>query len=233
MLKAQVALAQADNDLIGAERDVITASDAIDRLLARTDGNALYVEELLAAALDGRGATPQSLRDAFMLRIERMSDPAGLAVRAVAVGRAMDESMITRLTGIESAALRDALREAVARWTTPAAVAPVAAPSKTPAGAAVDRSVLAQMFGDSPASITRVLGRFRDAGARMLGEIEAAMADPKQLHDLAHKLTGAARAAGAVHLGALAAALDQSSRSADIVPLQAEWQRVVAELNAA
>ena len=126
----------------------------------------------------------------------------------------------------------DRLREAVARWTTPAAV-PAAAASKTPAGTAVDRSVVAQMFGDNAASIARVLARFRDAGARLLGEIDAAKAEPKQLTDLAHKLKGAARAAGAVHLGDLAAALEQSGRSADIAPLQAEWQRVVAELSAA
>ncbi|HWE58499.1 MAG TPA: AAA family ATPase [Solirubrobacteraceae bacterium] len=103
-------LAEALTDILGEQ----PAEDLIDRLLMRTDGNALYVEELLAAALDGRGATPQSLRDAFMLRIERMSADAGQAAGAVSVGRAMDESMITRLTGIESAALRDALREAVA-----------------------------------------------------------------------------------------------------------------------
>ncbi len=103
-------LAEALTDILGEAAD----QDLIDRLLARTDGNPLYVEELLAAALDGRGATPQSLRDAFMLRIERMSEAAGLAARAVAVGRAMDESMITRLTGIDAAPLRDALREAVA-----------------------------------------------------------------------------------------------------------------------
>jgi DNA-binding CsgD family transcriptional regulator len=103
-------------ELVEALTDILgeaPGQDLIDRLLARTDGNPLYVEELLAAALDGRGATPQSLRDAFMLRIERMSDAAGLAARAVAVGRAMDESMIVRLTGIDAAPLRDALREAV------------------------------------------------------------------------------------------------------------------------
>jgi ATP/maltotriose-dependent transcriptional regulator MalT len=103
-------LSQALTDILGEQ----PTEDLIDRLLTRTDGNALYVEELLAAALDGRGTTPQSLRDAFMLRIERMSADAGQAARAVSVGRAMDESMITRLTGIESAPLRDALREAVA-----------------------------------------------------------------------------------------------------------------------
>jgi DNA-binding CsgD family transcriptional regulator/tetratricopeptide (TPR) repeat protein len=103
-------LSEALADILGEQ----PTEDLIDRLLMRTDGNALYVEELLAAALDGRGATPQSLRDAFMLRIERMSDDAGQAARAVSVGRAMDESMITRLTGIDSGPLRDALREAVA-----------------------------------------------------------------------------------------------------------------------
>jgi DNA-binding CsgD family transcriptional regulator/tetratricopeptide (TPR) repeat protein len=103
-------LAEALADILGEP----PAEDLIDRLLMRTDGNALYVEELLAAALDGRGATPQTLRDAFMLRIERMSADAGQAARAVAVGRAMDESMIARLTAIGSSALRDALREAVA-----------------------------------------------------------------------------------------------------------------------
>ena len=91
-------LSEALTDILGQP----PADDLIDRLLMRTDGNPLYVEELLAAALDGRGATPQSLRDAFMLRIERMSEHAGLAARAVAVGRSMDESMIGRLTDIDS-----------------------------------------------------------------------------------------------------------------------------------
>jgi predicted ATPase len=103
-------LAEALTDILGEQPD----NDLIDRLLMRTDGNALYVEELLAAALDGRGATPQSLRDAFMLRIERMSADAGQAARAVSVGRAMDEAMISHLTGIEPGPLRDGLREAVA-----------------------------------------------------------------------------------------------------------------------
>ncbi len=118
----------------------------------------------------------------------------------------------------------DRLREAVARWTAPPAA---------PASAAVDRSIVAQMFGNNAAAIARVLGRFRDAGTKLLGEIDAARADPGQLVELAHTLKGAARAAGAVHLGDLAAAVEQSGLGADIVPLQAEWQRVVADLTVA
>jgi ATP/maltotriose-dependent transcriptional regulator MalT len=103
-------LAEALTDILGEAPE----ADLIDRLMMRTDGNALYVEELLAAALDGRGATPQSLRDAFMLRIERLSDAAGSATRAVSVGRALDEATIARVCGVEGAPLREALRETVA-----------------------------------------------------------------------------------------------------------------------
>ena len=65
----------------------------------RSEGNPLYTEELLAAGLDGRGAPPQSLRDAFLGRIERLSEEAQRATRAVAVGRALDESTLSAVTG--------------------------------------------------------------------------------------------------------------------------------------
>lgn len=103
-------LVEALADILGEAPDV----DLIDRLLARTDGNPLFVEELLAAALDGRGATPQSLRDAFLLRFERLSAEAGVAARAVAVGRALDQATIEQLAGVNGADLSDGLREAVA-----------------------------------------------------------------------------------------------------------------------
>ena len=63
------------------------SEELVERLYARSEGNPLYTEELLAAGLDGRGAAPQSLRDAFMLRIERLSDDAQAAARAIAAGR--------------------------------------------------------------------------------------------------------------------------------------------------
>jgi DNA-binding CsgD family transcriptional regulator len=86
----------------------------VERLFARSEGNPLYTEELLAAGLDGRGAAPQSLRDAFMLRIERLPADAQRAARAVAVGRRVDEATIAAVTGIEHGRLHEALREAVA-----------------------------------------------------------------------------------------------------------------------
>ena len=86
----------------------------IERLYARSEGNPLYTEELLAAGLDGRGAAPQSLRDAFMLRIERLSANAQASARAISAGRALDEETIAEVTAIEPEALNAALREAVA-----------------------------------------------------------------------------------------------------------------------
>ena len=86
----------------------------LDRLYERSEGNALYTEELLAAGLDGRGAPPESLRDAFMLRIERLPPDARTAARAIAVGRRLEEDIIAETTGIEPVALATALHEAVA-----------------------------------------------------------------------------------------------------------------------
>ncbi|HLJ04098.1 MAG TPA: LuxR C-terminal-related transcriptional regulator [Solirubrobacteraceae bacterium] len=103
-------LSEALADILG-ERP---APGLVERLHARAEGNPLYTEELLAANLDGRGPAPQSLRDAFMLRIERLSPAAQRAARAIAVGRALEQPAISAVTGLGTPELQDALREAVA-----------------------------------------------------------------------------------------------------------------------
>ncbi len=103
-------LTEALSDILGAA----PSAELVERLFARSEGNPLYTEELLAAGLDGRGAAPQSLRDAFILRIERLSKPTQQAARTIAVGRRLDEGVLEELTGIEPDALVTALREAVA-----------------------------------------------------------------------------------------------------------------------
>jgi ATP/maltotriose-dependent transcriptional regulator MalT len=97
-------------DILGSDPE----EALIDRLYERSEGNALYAEELLAAGLDGRGALPTSLRDAFMLRIERLSPNAQRAARTIAVGRRLDEEVIVEATGIDPVELQSALHEAVA-----------------------------------------------------------------------------------------------------------------------
>jgi ATP/maltotriose-dependent transcriptional regulator MalT len=96
-------------DILDAEPE----SGLVDRLYRRSEGNPLYTEELLAAGVDGRGAPPGSLRDAFMLRIERLSPEAQRAGRAIAVARRADEALVEEVTGIDRDALQAALREAV------------------------------------------------------------------------------------------------------------------------
>ncbi len=103
-------LAEALADILGSA----PGEELVERLLTRSQGNPLYVEELLAAGLDGRGAPPQSLRDAFLLRIERLSADAQVVTRAIAVGGELDEPQLTALTGLESAPLAIALRESLA-----------------------------------------------------------------------------------------------------------------------
>jgi ATP/maltotriose-dependent transcriptional regulator MalT len=102
-------LAEALADILGRAPE----PRLIERLLDRTEGNPLFVEELLAAGLDGRGAAPQSLNDAFMLRIERLSAPAQQVARAVAVGVRIDEPTIGEVTQVQGLALNTALREAI------------------------------------------------------------------------------------------------------------------------
>jgi DNA-binding CsgD family transcriptional regulator/tetratricopeptide (TPR) repeat protein len=96
-------------DILDAKPD----GTLVDRLYRRSEGNPLYTEELLAAGMDGRGAAPESLRDAFMLRIERLSQVAQRATRAIAVGRRLDQNAIANIIEIDGDGLLAALREAV------------------------------------------------------------------------------------------------------------------------
>ena len=102
-------LAEALADILGAP----PKPALLQRLLERGEGNALYTEELLAAGLDGRGAPPRSLSDAFLGRIERLSPDAQRVARALALGRALDEPGLAAVTGLDDGPLREALREAV------------------------------------------------------------------------------------------------------------------------
>ncbi|HZB76691.1 MAG TPA: AAA family ATPase [Solirubrobacteraceae bacterium] len=86
----------------------------VERLYARSEGNPLFAEELLAAGVDGRGAVPPSLADALALRIEKLGPEAQEVVRVLAAGGTLDDAVLGRVSGLEPRALREALREAVA-----------------------------------------------------------------------------------------------------------------------
>jgi DNA-binding CsgD family transcriptional regulator len=86
----------------------------VERVYSRSEGNPLYAEEILAAGLDGRGTLPPTLRDALMLRVERLSPRAQELIRWLACQPAADHVLVAAVAGLEGAELRDALREAVA-----------------------------------------------------------------------------------------------------------------------
>ncbi len=102
-------VAEALTDILGAAPN----AQLVDRLFVRSEGNPLYTEELLAAGLDGRGGPPESLRHAFQLRIERLSDDAQLVARVVAVGRRLEQDAIAEVSGLEPSRVQTALRHAV------------------------------------------------------------------------------------------------------------------------
>jgi len=106
----RVELTEALTDILGAA----PGEQLVERLFRRSEGNPLYTEELLAAGLDGRGAAPKSLHDAFVLRIERLSADAQQALRAIAIGHRLDQVTIAAMTGIDGERLQAGLREALA-----------------------------------------------------------------------------------------------------------------------
>jgi ATP/maltotriose-dependent transcriptional regulator MalT len=95
-------------DILGSRAD----PGLVERLYSRSEGNPLFTEELLAVGLDGRGTLPPTLRDALMLRVERLPEPAQEVLRWLAC-QSLDDDLLRNLTDLDSGQLREGLREAV------------------------------------------------------------------------------------------------------------------------
>ena len=95
-------------DVLGGAPD----AELLERLYSRSEGNPLFTEELLAARLDGRGGLPSTLRDALMVRIERLSQPAQEVLRVLSAGRVLAHAVLAEASGLDAAEVRAALREA-------------------------------------------------------------------------------------------------------------------------
>ena len=101
-------LADLLEDILGGPPD----AELVERLYARSEGNPLFTEELLAARLDGRGALPSTLRDALMVRIERLSEPAQEVLRLLSAARILSHDVLADASGLGPAELRAVVREA-------------------------------------------------------------------------------------------------------------------------
>ncbi|MFO1081639.1 MAG: PAS-domain containing protein [Reyranellaceae bacterium] len=197
---------------------LVTATDGLDALAKwRETPFALVLTDIHMPDMDGFELTRH-------IRAEEALGGAGrhtpiIALTANALKGEADRCAAAGMDGYLTKPLTlDRLRAEIERW--------LGAPAAEPAEPAIDRGVVGQLFGENPAMIDRVLTRFRAAGATLVADIAAAAADPSALLDLAHKLKGAARAAGATRLGDLAGRLEQSGDAEDVAPLVAEWQRV-------
>jgi DNA-binding CsgD family transcriptional regulator len=83
-------------------------------VLARSEGNAYFAEELLAAGLAADSALPTGLADVLLARLERLSPAVQRVARVASVaGRRVSHSLLQAATGMPDAELEEALREAV------------------------------------------------------------------------------------------------------------------------
>ncbi|WP_183407922.1 helix-turn-helix transcriptional regulator [Nocardioides marmoriginsengisoli] len=83
-------------------------------ILARAEGNAFFVEELVGATSAHGGPVPEDLADLLLVRLDRLSESAQLVVRAASVsGRRVSHGLLTEVAPVTADALESALREAV------------------------------------------------------------------------------------------------------------------------
>ncbi|MFD7262256.1 AAA family ATPase [Streptomyces sp. NPDC059874] len=89
--------------------------DFVDSVFDRSDGNAFFVEELVASRESGcRAGLTESLRDLLLVRVEVLPDEAQRVVRIVAEGGSTVEYPLLRaVAGLGEDALIEALRAAV------------------------------------------------------------------------------------------------------------------------
>jgi DNA-binding CsgD family transcriptional regulator/tetratricopeptide (TPR) repeat protein len=94
------------------------SSETIDRCVELSDGNAFFVEELLASGLllPGSNPLPPSLRDVVLARVELLGDDERDVLRAAAVaGRRVSHRLLAAVSELPERVLTSALRECVAQ----------------------------------------------------------------------------------------------------------------------
>jgi DNA-binding CsgD family transcriptional regulator len=102
-------------ELIAAILGEEPSAELLDGTFRRSDGNAFFAEELLAASDVCGTVLPDSLRDIVMARVDALGEDTQQVLRIVAVvGRRADHRLVAALSSLPEAALDDALREAVA-----------------------------------------------------------------------------------------------------------------------
>jgi DNA-binding CsgD family transcriptional regulator len=177
-------------------------------VLARSEGNAYFAEELLAAGLGAGDALPTGLADVLLSRLERLSPAVQQVARVASVaGRRVGHSLLQAATGMADAELEATLREAVAHHVLVA-----------DAGAYSFRHALLQeaVYGDLlPGEKVRLHGTYAALFADGVRSSAAELAHHSmESHDLPAALSASVRAAAeALDLRAPVEALRQLERA--------------------
>ncbi|MFT3865185.1 MAG: DUF2791 family P-loop domain-containing protein [Solirubrobacterales bacterium] len=99
---------------LGAITGATPDPELVGHLLARSEGNPFFAEELVAASLSPGAALPDSLRDAMLLRVEALPERAQSLLRIAAIGgRTVEHSLLSVVSGLDEAELDEGLREAI------------------------------------------------------------------------------------------------------------------------
>jgi DNA-binding CsgD family transcriptional regulator/tetratricopeptide (TPR) repeat protein len=103
-------------ELLGGILGIPPSQGLVDSIARRTDGNAFFAEELLAAVDErGRGRLPGTLREALLSRVAAASEAAGrLAEIAAVAGREVDHDVLTTVSGGSEDEILGGLRDLVA-----------------------------------------------------------------------------------------------------------------------
>ncbi len=154
-------------DILGAPPD----PPLVERLYARSEGNPLFTEELLAAGLDGLGAVPPSLAAALALRIERLGEDAQEVVRVLSAGGQLDDAVLAEVSGLDRRVLRDGVRQAVASQ-----IVVLDGDRYTLRHALLREAVYDDLLPGERAELHRALARALEADARPSAQRAAAIA---------------------------------------------------------
>ena len=86
----------------------------VERIVARADGNAFYVEELVGAFLSGGWSLPEDLADLLLVRLDRLDDDARELVREASVaGQRVSHELLAEVSQLDGSRLDAALRSAI------------------------------------------------------------------------------------------------------------------------
>ncbi|MGH3763362.1 ATP-binding protein, partial [Actinophytocola sp.] len=100
---------------VTALAEEVVPEDAVREVADRSEGNAFFAEELLAAYSEqGAGALPWTLVDVLLARVERLSEDTQRVVRVASVaGRRVPHATLLEVSELTETGIEEALREAV------------------------------------------------------------------------------------------------------------------------